>query len=330
MKQGDRWPFRKGVANLQVLEHPGSSPSSKLDEVTLLKSTEGVRADEKCSPDLTLCRRATALGDELTLSVVSHGHGAILQRLLRDLDSLEELRRVKVIVTLNLVDEDLDDELFPNLNIQVLRNHQPRGFAVNHNRAFQHCATPWFAVLNPDLRILENVFSALLSGAQGDERLALLTPQVRNSQGFVEDSVRANLTPWAILNRRVRGRAENSMLYHKFRWYAGMFLLLRSSAYLKVNGFDENFFLYCEDYDLCARLHLRSFKMRHIPEISVIHEAQRHSRTRIRYTWLHLGSIVRTWTLPHVWRIALQDALAGFVKTRDSEECQRRTSVTPF
>ncbi len=275
-----------------------------------------VESSRRCVKGLGLQRPRSANclppARRVTLSVVSHGHGSLLLDLLQGLNSLPQLEWVRLsLQTLNVIGEELDPSQFRNLHLKILRNSEPRGFAENHNRAFGYCATPWFGVLNPDLRVPEDVFTKLLSGVGEDERIALLVPKVINSRGVVEDSVRANLTPWALLNRRLRNRKLESIPGHKFRWYAGMFLLIRSSAYAAIGGFDERFFLYCEDYDLCARLHLKSYKLIQDPSISVVHDPQRHSRTRGRYSWWHLKSIARVWTSRYLWRIAVADLIAG-------------------
>jgi GT2 family glycosyltransferase len=268
---------------------------------------------DKGHPDTRESLRGT-----LTISIVSHGHGPLLQNLLRDLNSLSELNGVTVVVTLNLQSEDFDEHPFKELQLVVVRNETPKGFAENHNCAFKNCSTAWFAILNPDLHLRENLFSSFLANAGSNARIGLVAPRIINSQGQLEDSVRANLTPLAVLRRGVLGHGPEVIPEHRFRWYAGMFLLLRSSAFAAVNGFDGRFFLYCEDYDLCARLHLKSFGIVQDPSVSVVHDARRHSRIHFRYFWLHVRSLVRVWTSLSVWRIAVQDCIAGWRRASNS------------
>lgn len=101
----------------------------------------------------------------LTLSVVSHGHGPLLARLLDDLAGVPGIAQAGVIVTLHLATEAFDAGpwpglAWPGLAITVIRNAVPKGFGANHNAAFARCRTDWFVVLNPDLR-LAGVVAAL-------------------------------------------------------------------------------------------------------------------------------------------------------------------------
>jgi GT2 family glycosyltransferase len=248
----------------------------------------------------------TPLRDVLTLSIVSHGHGPLLLRLLADLNAVQPLRNLRVLVTLNLRTENLDPTPFANLRIETIRNIVPKGFGANHNQAFRDCTTEWFGILNPDLRVVDDVFSQLLVHAVDQPAVALLTPRVLNSTGGIEDSVRENLTPLSILKRMLAPRSPRQLPAGtpEFRWYAGMFYLIRSKAYAELAGFDERYFLYCEDYDLCARMHLKEWLLIQAPMVTVVHDAQRDSHRSGQYLRMHLVSLLRVWMSTPVWRIA--------------------------
>lgn len=242
----------------------------------------------------------------LTISIVSHGHGPLVVQLLNDLDLLPSLRGAVVVITLNLLNEQLDTTRIRHLRIELIRNTNPKGFGANHNEAFRRCETEWFGVLNPDLRVTDDVFSELLAAVVDNAGIALVAPRVLNSAGGIEDSVRENLTPWSILKRTLTPHPRPRPPAGKgFRWYAGMFYLIRSSAYAALGGFDERYFLYCEDYDLCARMYLEGRQLVHMPSVTVVHDAQRNSHRSGRHLRLHLASLLRVWRSTPVWRIAM-------------------------
>ena len=250
---------------------------------------------------------------EYTISIVSHGHGAMLRQLLGDLDHVPALAGVRVILTLNLGAEDFDATAFRNLQIDVLRNETPLGFGANHNRAFDLCRTPWFVVLNPDLRLAEQPpFDSLLACAQRYTHVGVVAPVVVSSTGKPEDSVRRNLTPWSLVRRYLFGRRDAARIEspakpgNPFRWLAGMCLMIDSAAFRALGGFDERYFLYCEDYDLCARLYNSGHKVVLDTSSRVIHDAQRGSHRSTRYLYWHVSSLLRVWTSRPFWRIVFQ------------------------
>jgi N-acetylglucosaminyl-diphospho-decaprenol L-rhamnosyltransferase len=250
---------------------------------------------------------------DFTVSIVSHGHGAMLRQLLGDLDRQAGLKGLRVLLTFNLGAEEFDASAFPNLNIEILRNPQPLGFGANHNRAFQQCTTRWFLILNPDLRLAASPpFDSLIACAEAHSRVGVVAPRVLSSAGAPEDSVRENLTPWSLVQRHWHGDRQPveldvpACVGSPFRWLAGMCLLIDSAAFREVGGFDERYFLYCEDYDLCARLYNRGYKLALDRGSTVIHDAQRGSHKSRRYFFWHLSSLLRVWTSQPFWRIVMR------------------------
>lgn len=248
------------------------------------------------------------LSDQITLSIVSHGHGSLVESLVRELDAIPTLTNVHLIVTLNVAGEPFVFEQQPlkRLRLEVIRNADPLGFGANHNQAFERCATPWFAVLNPDLSLPADVFTSLINAAS-EAHATLIAPCIVNSHGDIEDSVRWNLTPWSLLKRHIGTRGESSSRDHRFRWFAGMFYIVDSTAYRAAGGFDSRYFLYCEDYDLCARMHLADGKLLYAPDVQVLHDARRSSWKSSRYLVMHMRSLLRVWLSRPVWRIAIRD-----------------------
>lgn len=242
-----------------------------------------------------------------TVSIVSHGHRVLLHNLLGDLSRQSAASEFDVIVTLNLADEALDPSEFPGLRLQVLRNTQPKGFGANHNAAFAHCRTERFLIVNPDIRLPEtDAVARLIEAARSAG--GLIAPRVTNSADVPEDSIRRNLTPWSLV-RRASGRDREPLSARatrrggEFFWIAGMFLVVDSTAFRSVGGFDERFFLYCEDYDLCARLYNEGYSLTVVDDVRVIHDAQRDSHRSRRHLKWHLTSLIKVWTSGAFWRL---------------------------
>ena len=88
-------------------------------------------------------------------------------------------------------------------------------------------------------------------------------------------------------------------------WVAGMFMLFRSQDFARLGGFDEAFFLYYEDVDICVRAWKQGMKIVACPQVSVVHDARRDSHRSARHIRWHLASMVRYFfkhwgRLPHV------------------------------
>lgn len=225
----------------------------------------------------------------VTVSVVSHGQQALIRPLVRDLDRWCAGSVARILLTVNKPEPAIDTRGL-RIPITELHNAKPRGFGSNHNTAFRQCSTPWFLVLNPDVRFDRDVVSDLLRRA--DDSIGLLAPRIQEPGKSSFEPYRHLPTPAELLRRRLAGHRPPP----RPEWIAGMFMLLRSEAFAAVQGFDERFHMYCEDVDLCARLRLAGWTFHLDESTEVLHEAQRASQASLRPLLWHLDSLRRLWT----------------------------------
>lgn len=243
----------------------------------------------------------------ITVSIVSHGHAALLPALLEDLSACPEVG--EVILTRNIPEPDIGHPK-PGW-LRIIDNAEPRGFASNHNAAFRQVKTCYFAILNPDVRFMGNPFPALIACMES-QNAALCAPAVVNPAGELEDSTRQFPTVATLLLKAL-GFHDGRLNYVlgdpplRVPWVAGMFLLVRSSDYAAVGGFDEGFFLYYEDVDLCARLTEAGRPIMLCPGVRIVHDARRASRRDLQHMAWHAASMTRYFR-KHFWRSYRQTA----------------------
>lgn len=232
----------------------------------------------------------------VTVSIVSHRQWHLVRPLLHQLQEHCSAEIAKVVLTINVPEQvtlDTSNFQFP---IVCVHNPRPQGFGSNHNQAFRHCATPWFLVLNPDIRLHNCPIGPLLSKATADT--GLLSPSVVEPGAAAPQPHRRLITPWELLSRRLGGHRPPT----RPDWVPGMFMLVRQQAYAELGGFDERFFMYCEDHDFCLRLQLADWKMQAEDDVVVLHEAQRLSHSSLRALRWHLASLAKTWISLAFWR----------------------------
>lgn len=238
------------------------------------------------------------------VSIVSHGQWALLRPLLAALAGCPQGTIERLVLTIN-VPEPIEPRLLDALPFPValIRNPHPRGFGSNHNQAFRQagCAENdrrHFAVVNPDIRFDRCPFDTLASALERQSSLGVAAPRIVGSDGAIENAARRLYTPRSILAERRRFYVVPS----RPAWLAGMFLAFRSKAFDTVRGFDERFFLYGEDFDICARLRLAGWQLAQVTDACVVHEARRASHRSARHLLWHLASMARIWSGASFWR----------------------------
>lgn len=231
--------------------------------------------------------------DWVAVSIVSHGHGPFVQRLLADLAVHCAGSVARVVLTHNLPEADPSPPVggWP-FALEVRRNAQAAGFAANHNRALRGAREAWLCVLNPDVRLCSgdtaNPFPALLHAAQ-QPGVGCAYPQQLDLEGCIQDSERDLPTPLALVRRRLLGRHET-----RADWVNAACLVLPSAVWQQLGGFDERYFMYCEDVDLCMRVRLLGLGLQRA-NAQVIHAGTRASRRQLRHLAWHLASLLRLW-----------------------------------
>jgi N-acetylglucosaminyl-diphospho-decaprenol L-rhamnosyltransferase len=233
----------------------------------------------------------------ITLSIVSHGQISLVRALLSDL-AQKVASPLRVMLTLNLPEEIegvVPVETYP-FEIDIIRNVTPKGFGANHNAAFKRVSTDLFCVMNPDIRLPSDPFPILIETLT-NPRIAVVAPRVADVHRNTEDHARDFPTAFSLASKILGNKPHVSPLNGDSvffpDWVAGMFMLFRCVSLRTVGGFDERYFLYYEDVDLCFRLRERGFEIAVCPVATVIHDARRESRRNPRYAFWHLRSAMR-------------------------------------
>ncbi|MBT8562135.1 glycosyltransferase family 2 protein [Polynucleobacter paneuropaeus] len=234
----------------------------------------------------------------VTISIVSHGHGSMVIDLLNDIQS--SYKNVQVILTLNIPeskDFKIPDYAFP---LYIIQNALPKGFGANHNAAFMKVNTPLFLVLNPDVRIGSSIDFSSLEISLQKLNADVLGAKVVDSTGNIQDSARFFPTiPDLIKRTFFRSKGYLNLDYdvnldaQAVDWVVGMFMLFSSEGYRRLGGFNEKYFLYFEDVEICQRIKAGGRQVIWFVSQWIEHDAQRDSKRRVKYTLIHIKSALR-------------------------------------
>jgi GT2 family glycosyltransferase len=131
-----------------------------------------------------------------------------------------------------------------------------------------------------------------------------------DADGRRQDFTRALMTPWGLLGRvwrRWRGVAPSGVAASvaEADWVNGACMFFRAQAFAQVKGFDERYFMYCEDADICLRLQLAGWSMQGV-DWAVVHDARRNTGRSWRHLAWHLRSMLRMWLSGAFWRFVMR------------------------
>jgi GT2 family glycosyltransferase len=182
---------------------------------------------------------------------------------------------------------ELVERRFPEVRVVRTEN---RGFAAANNRGLAVVDAEWVLFLNPDTRILSGTLEEIiellrartgvgLAGVRQVDENGVLDPTMRrfpNAARALFTSIGAERLP--LVGSWLGERVLDAELYdHEMAcdWTSGSFMLARMTAIAEVGAMDERFFLYCEETDLCFRLHQAGWKVVHLPQMTIFHQSSR-------------------------------------------------------
>jgi hypothetical protein len=223
---------------------------------------------------------------------------------------------VEVIV----VDHDADPVRARQLSAAHPRiNYEPRsenrGFAAGVNRAARSATAPLLVILNPDVELHAPIVEPLAACLHSRQDAAIVGGLVREADGRLQPSARrfpdlstafGGRTSWLTrvlpdnpLTRRNLASTNVDAGCTEVDWVTGAFMMIRRDVFESLGGFDERFFMYWEDSDLCLRALNAGWKTMYQPSAAVVHftgRASRHApirslvafhRSVFRHYWKH-------------------------------------------
>jgi len=248
-----------------------------------------------------------ARGDpRVRVVVVSHN---TRQDLLRCLDALR--RNVTLPLEVSVVDNASHDgsaeavrRSFPEA--RLIESAQNLGFSRANNLGLRDCRAPYALILNSDAEVAPGCVEALCALLERNPDVGVVGPRTVSGDGTIQVSFGPALAPWAEWRQRrlvngVRARAawalrkaeQAAAAEHEPDWVSASCLLARREALQAVGGFDESFFLYEEDVDLCLRVRRAGWRVVFTPAAQVVHHLGRSMQTaperaRLEYQRSHL------------------------------------------
>jgi GT2 family glycosyltransferase len=161
--------------------------------------------------------------------------------------------------------------------VRWLANDANLGFSRAANRGLHAARGDFVLFLNPDARSRESAIAAAIDVLERRADVGLVSVAVRDPAGGITPTVEPFFSFRTLSRARWAGRvrAPAGPGPVEVDWCHGVFLVARRADLLAIGGFDERFFLYAEDMDLCFRVHEAGRSVVYLPEVSIVHEGNR-------------------------------------------------------
>jgi GT2 family glycosyltransferase len=229
----------------------------------------------------------------LSVVIVNYRSGELLNSCLEALFRDVDLKDIEILVVNNDRAADLSSvQTLRRPGVQTIQNGENVGFGTAANIGFKQSKRDFLLLLNPDVMVRPGAVKLLLETMQSRPQVGIALPQLRNPDDSLQYSCRRFYT-WNALWMR-RGPWRRRLASHpavqrhlmqdwdhasltEVDWGLGAAMLVRRQAVPGAQLFDERFFLYFEDVDLCWRLHRAGWKVVYNPAAIMTHQHRRDS-----------------------------------------------------
>lgn len=190
------------------------------------------------------------------------------------------------VIVIDNVSSDGSLESVADLALDGSSSGRNGGFGFGCNLGATRGSAPYLLFINPDATITADALTTLLQALQDDPRVGAVGPRILDHDGGLQLTQRRYprlRSTWsqALFLHRVAPKASwaDEVIWDRAayevpgspQWLSGACLLVRREAFEQIGGFDERYFLYCEDIDLCRSLRGAGHDLRYEPAATVRH-----------------------------------------------------------
>ena len=255
---------------------------------------------------------------------------ASLHESIRELRSAINLPQIVAYLIDNSEQQNLTLDVFSDLaqpleeqqiELRLVQGHGNIGYGRGHNLVLKDLQSKYHLILNPDIRVQEKCLSIGLTFLESNRDVALASPYAEYADGSkqylckrypsVQTFIVRGFFP-RIAKRLFRKRLARFEMHDlaedqpssNIPIVSGCFMLCRTEVFQKVGGFDENYFLYFEDFDLSLRLG-KIAEVAYVPAMRIQHDGGHAARKGWSHLTMFASSGIRFFNT-HGWRFFSQ------------------------
>ncbi len=214
----------------------------------------------------------------VSIILVNYNGGQVVIDCLDSLQTTLQTIAYEVIVVDNASTDgstDLIERLFPA--VHLVRQSQNRGFGAGNNRGASLATGEFLLLLNTDTLLTFDILPYLVDLMRQNPAIGIIGPQLLNPDGSLQRSTAPEISIWGeyqALKQQVDDRSHPINPHIKMQEVdivIGAALFIRKCLFDVLAGFDETFFMYFEESDLCRRAQSEGWKVVYAPSVALIH-----------------------------------------------------------
>ena len=188
---------------------------------------------------------------------------------------------------------------FNHPEIEFIFNNKNIGFGAAHNLVLKDLKSEYHLILNPDVSFKATVFNELILQLKQNKNVAMISPKAVYPNGENQMICRKNPTVKEMISRRIGLFKKKQYLEEELlkpfnpAFIHGCFMFFKTADFIKLKGFDERYFLYMEDADICREIKKSGKEILYYPEVTITHFHRKESSKKIKLFLYHISSAIK-------------------------------------
>ncbi len=228
-----------------------------------------------------------------------------IELLKRSTESFLNMPLKKKLFLIDNSPSNILEKEFNNPEIEYIFLNENIGFGKGHNLVLNKIAgkSDFHLILNPDVAFDSDVILKMIKEIVKDDDVAMVAPKVTFPNGEFQYTCRKYPNILEMVSRRAKifkkysrkREYRDSNLTKSFYpdFIHGCFMLFKTKDFVNLEGFDERYFLYMEDVDICRKIDQMGKKKLYYPDVQISHILKKESSKNIRLFFTHLDSSIK-------------------------------------
>ena len=198
--------------------------------------------------------------------------------------------------------------------IKLIKSPKNLGYGRANNLAAKNAKGEYILIMNNDITVEPDLLQKMVSYMENHSEIGILAPKLIYHSGHVQESCRRRMKLADLIAKRTplrfippfKKKCEDYLMrdfshdkIQEVDLLVGAFLMMPKKVFDEIEGFDERYFLFMEDFDICRKVWQKGYKVVYFPEVEAIHYHKRLSDGSIfgqltkKVFWIHAVSALK-------------------------------------
>lgn len=226
---------------------------------------------------------------KLSTIIVTYNSSQHIKDMLLSIEKQTNTSHEIIVVDNNSQDQTVAQIYASRVKVSLLKQKENLGFSKANNLGVKDAKGEYLLFLNPDTRVLDHAIDNLFNFLKSRDDVGIVAPKLIEDNGNIQPSVR-NLPTLTNAIKEYYLNIKKS--YEPFvpvgnspqeiESIVGAAIMIPKNLYQKVGGFDNKFFMYFEDLDLCKKVKNAGYKIMYLPEVRMKHSIGASAKTNTK------------------------------------------------